>query len=191
MNKPNGVIFALLTLAIATLLFVGDSWGHIPPDAEFVPGRMTGGGSIFTDANDFFVPPGTRVTHGFQLHCDASGQSNNLQVNTHPPDGGGARFHLEELLLAWCWDDAATDPRRPSAPFDHYYGFGVGRFNGEPGYCADWMFTDEGEPGTKDRIEQLRIWHCDTEEFVFSVLREPGHPLTFGNHQAHKQNKGR
>lgn len=189
MNHSIRVSLPFVTMALVLFAFVDNSSAHLPPDAEFSDGRMTGGGSVFTDENDYFVPPGTRVTHGFQLHCDSSDRPNNLQVNVHLPDGDGSRFHLEELQLAACWDDPTTDPRRPSAPFDHYYGFGVGRFNGEPGYCADWMFTDEGEPGRDDRIEQLRVWHCETEQFVFSILQEPGHALTYGNHQAHTAKK--
>lgn len=187
MSRKIGMFLAFPTLAIGLLLFADSSWGTPPPDAEFVDGRMTGGGSVFTDEDDFFVPAGTRVTHGFQLHCDATSTPNNLQVDIHLPDGGTSRFHLEELLLAACWNDPEAEPQPPIAPFDHYFGFGVGSLDGEAGYCADWIFTDEGEPGTEDRIELLRIWDCETEEFFFSIISEPGHPLTFGNHQAHRQ----
>jgi hypothetical protein len=59
--------------------------------------------------------------------------------------------------------------------------------DGETGFCADWIFTDEGEPGTNDRIELLRIWVCGTDDlFFFSILFDAGHPLAFGNHQAHR-----
>lgn len=187
MRKTINMFLALPTLAVGLLLLADSAWSSIPPDAELVDGRMTGGGSVFTDEDDFFVPPGTRVTHGFQLHCEATDTPNNLQVNIHLPDGGGLTFHLDELIVAACWDDANVEPRPPAAPFDHYFGFGEGRLNGEAGFCADWIFTDEGEPGTEDRIELLRIWVCGTDDmFVFSILREFGHPLTFGNHQAHK-----
>lgn len=181
-------MFLAPTLAIGLLLPADNSWGTVPTDAEFADGRMTGGGSVFTDENDFFVPAGTRVTHGFQLHCDATITPNNLQVDIHLPDGGTSRFHLEELTYAVCWNDPEAEPRPPIAPFDHYFGSGEGRLDGEAGYCADWIFTDEGEPGTYDQIELLRIWDCETGEFFFSILREPGdgHPLTFGNHQAHR-----
>lgn len=188
MSKKIEMFLALPALAIGLLLLAGSSWATPPEDAEFVDGRMTGGGSVFTDENDFFVPPGTRVTHGFQLHCEATDTPNNLQVDIHLPDGGGSRFHLEELDVAFCWNDPEAEPRPPAAPFDHYFGFGFGRLDGVSGFCADWIFTDEGEPGTNDRIELLRIWDCGgTEEFLFSILAEPGHPLTFGNHQAHRQ----
>jgi hypothetical protein len=187
MRKKIGMFLAFPTLAIGLLLLADSSWGTIPPGAELVDGRMTGGGSVFTDENTFFVPSGTRVTHGFQLHCDPALTPNNLQVDIHLPDGESSRFHLEELTFAACWNDPETNSRPPTAPFDHYFGSGVGRLDGEAGYCADWIFTDEGEPGTNDRIELLRIWVCDTEVFLFSILLEAGQPLTFGNHQAHRQ----
>src|SRR6266436_4256275 len=57
-------------------------------------GRMTGGGSVFeTD--------GTRVTHGFELHCDVADVPNNLEINWGPGD----RFHLETLVSASCFTD--------------------------------------------------------------------------------------
>lgn len=185
MSKKISMFLALPALAIS-LLSADNSWGTPPEDAEFVDGRMTGGGSVFTGENDFFVPAGTRVTHGFELNCDATITPNNLQVDIHLPDGESLRFHLEELEGALCWNDPEADPRPPVAPFDHYFGYGVGSLNGEEGYCADWLFTDQGEPGTEDRIELLRIYDC-ADEFFFSILLEDGHTLTFGNHQAHKQ----
>jgi len=57
--------FALLTLEQVT---------PEPPPPPEVEGRMTGGGGVLTTA-------GVRVTHGFELHCDAVKPPNNLQVN--------------------------------------------------------------------------------------------------------------
>ena len=193
MVRPWGLL-PIATLSL--LVSVSTTWGHVPPDVELVPGRMTGGGSIFTGPNDQVyesdgtpLPAGTevRVTHGFELHCNANIGPNNLEVNVHP-DGGGSRFHLEMLVDAACWDDPSIDPTPPAAPFDHYFGFGVGRYNGELGYCAKWVFTDAGERGTDDYIKYLVVWHCSTDRIVVAI-GEPGHPLTFGNHQAHKENK--
>ena len=156
---------------------------------------MTGGGSVFTDENDLWAPPGTRITHGFELHCDQFVKPNNMEIQVHLPNGDGGRFHLDELTFAWCWDDTEIDSKPPVAPFDAYFGAGVGRYNGEAGYCADWEITDAGEPGTKDRIRAMRIWKpsgadCSLEEaFLFSIYLEPGHELTFGNHQAHKSSQ--
>lgn len=190
MRNKIGMLLTFPTLALGLLLLANSSWGSVPEDAEFADGRMTGGGSVFTDENDFFVPAGTRVTHGFQLHCDITVTPNNLQVDIHLPDGGSSRFHLEELTYAFCWNDEDAEPGPPAASFDHYAGSGEGSLDGEVGYCADWIFTDEGEPGTADRVELLRIWVCGTDDmFAFSILLEDGHPLTFGNHQAHMQQK--
>jgi len=44
----------------------------VRPPTLVAQGRMTGGGSIFTDT-------GMRVTHGFELHCDATREPNNLE----------------------------------------------------------------------------------------------------------------
>ena len=52
---------------------------------------MPGGGRVFTAAE-------TRVTHGFELECDAAKVPNNLQVNW----GKGYRLHQESLASAAC-----------------------------------------------------------------------------------------
>ena len=68
-------------------------------------GRMTGGGSIFTES-------GTRVTHGFELHCDIDVGPNNLQVNFD-----GNSFHLESLTAVNCYDDPALNPLPRVVPY--------------------------------------------------------------------------
>ena len=131
--------------------------------------RMTGGGSVFT-AN-----PG-RVTHGFELHCDASNLPNRLEVNW-----GGNRFHLESLTSAICLDDPNLDEEQPVAGFDTYKGKGTGRYNGVSGATAVWEFRDDGEPGTSDHV---RLQIKDVNNVV--VLTVSGF-LDRGNHQAHAQ----
>jgi hypothetical protein len=162
-------------------------------------GRMTGGGSIFlgTQAEgDYFVEPGTRLTHGFELHCDITEKPNNLQVEIHRPDGQGATFHMDNLVAAYCYNNPAFNAGKPAAPFNSLYGQGTGRYNGVPGYCADWEFTDAGEPGTDDMIQSMRIWQPLTvgdcrqnTEGGIVFASTAGHTLTYGNHQAHKDNK--
>ena len=134
-------------------------------------GRMTGGGSIFTD-------DGMRVTHGFELHCDINVGPNNLQVNFE-----GNRFHLEQLTFVACYDDPALNPLPRQAPFDTMVGEGVGRFNGVDGYRVWFTFTDNGEPGKKDfaRIE-IRDPQGRLVLFVADNLHN-------GNQQAHPENK--
>jgi hypothetical protein len=184
-NKRILAVAGLPILAISLFVFVPKIWGH-------AFGRMTGGGSIFLGPNDFVqgldVATGTRITHGFELHCGQLEQTpdepNNLQIDIHTPDGGGGRFHLEQLTASLCFSSDEINPRPPDAPFYAYEGDGTGRFNGQPGYCAQWRFTDQGEPGVADRIAWLSIWDCDGA-LVVQVVPD-GHPLTFGNHQAHR-----
>lgn len=132
-------------------------------------GRMTGGGSVL--ASD-----GSRVTHGFEFHCNTAELPNNLEVNW----GSGNNFHLENLVLASCSDDPAITPNPPIAGFDTYSGFGTGRYNGVSGATVEWTFTDAGEPGTKDTA---RLVIRDTGGNV--VLSVAGN-LDRGNHQTHK-----
>lgn len=56
------------------------------PPPESLPGRITGGGSIFR-------LDGVRVTHGFELRCDANDKRQNLEINWD----GGNNFHLTEI----------------------------------------------------------------------------------------------
>jgi hypothetical protein len=132
---------------------------------------MTGGGSIYTE-------DGTRVTHGFELHCDIDIGPNNLEVNFDRN-----RFHLEELTFVTCYDDPLLDPLPRPAPFDTLVGEGVGRFNGQSGYRVWFTFTDNGEPGTGDfaRIE-IRDPKGNLVLFVAGNLHN-------GNQQAHPENK--
>src|SRR5205814_7237269 len=67
--------------------------------------RMTGGGSVFGSGSQ-------RVTHGFQLRCDANDPRQSLEINW-----GGNRFHLLDLTSAQC-KDTDLDERPPAAGFD-------------------------------------------------------------------------
>lgn len=138
------------------------------PTSVTAPGRMTGGGSVFT-------ADGVRVTHGFELHCDASVSPNNLEINWQ-----GNKFHLESLTEADCSDDPTINPNPPPAPFDTYHGQGTGRYDGADGATAEWTFTDAGEPGTGDHAT-ITIKDAAGN----TVLTVSGY-LDKGNHQAHK-----
>ena len=124
--------------------------------------RMTGGGSVLQ---------GSRVTHGFELHCDAGKGPNNLEINWN-----GNRFHLEALTSAACSDAPKIDEAPPVADFDTYKGEGSGRCNGLPA-TAKWTFTDAGEPGENDTATINITGGCS--------LSVSGN-LDRGNHQAHK-----
>jgi hypothetical protein len=134
-------------------------------------GRMTGGGSIFTES-------GMRVTHGFELHCDIDVGPNNLQVNFD-----GNSFHLESLTAVNCYDDPALNPLPRPAPFDTLVGEGVGRFNGQAGYTVRFTFTDNGEPGSRD-FAQIEIRDLQGSLVLFAAGN-----VSRGNQQAHPENK--
>jgi hypothetical protein len=131
-------------------------------------GRMTGGGSVFTDAD--------RYTHGFELHCDTS-LPNNLEINW----GKGEKFHLTLLTSGVCSDDPTLVEAPPVAGFDTFVGTGVGRLNGIDGATIEFLFTDAGEPG-KDDWAEFRI--TPPAGAGGTVVTVSGY-LHNGNHQAH------
>jgi hypothetical protein len=155
-----------------------------PPN---LPGRMTGGGSIFTTAGE--IPgAGIQVTHGFEIRCDATDHRQSLEVNIH--DAANDNFHLDDLTAATCIDAANIQPQPPAAPFDTFIGVGKGSLNGVPGYTINFVFTDAGEPGTADTASYL-IWLDTNNNGIVDgtevpVLKTGAHLLQFGNHQAHK-----
>src|SRR5205814_3624191 len=75
--------------------------------------RMTGGGSIFTPISGV----STRVTHGFELHCNRNDDPNRLEINW-TANGVENNFHLESLSTVTCSDDPAIIPTPPNSNFD-------------------------------------------------------------------------
>ena len=68
---------------------------------------------------------GFKITHGFELHCDADNEPNNLQVNWEDADEKH-NPHLLDLTSARCTD---SDPNEclecpVEAGFDTYKGEG-------------------------------------------------------------------
>ncbi|MFB5622017.1 MAG: hypothetical protein ACE5Q7_03665, partial [Candidatus Nitrosomaritimum yanchengensis] len=120
-----------------------------------------------------------RLSHGFELHCNPEFLPNNLEVNWL-----GNSFHMTELLSATCLDDSTpNEPPKsphPGPTLDVYVGEGNGRFNGEDGAHAEWIFTDNGEPGKKDEIIKLIIKNSNGE-VVLSI--KDTIDLNGGNHQ--------
>lgn len=130
-----------------------------------IPGRFTGGGSIFTSA-------GVRVTHGMELHCNATQQPNNLEINFGP--GASNQFHLESLTNVYCSVNSTTGVVTIT-------GSGIGSFNGVPNATIQFTFTDAGEPG---RLDFASYFIRDSAGTV--VLDASGN-LTNGNQQFHPQ----
>lgn len=152
----------VIPLSAAQAEHCGCSYEEPPP----LEGRMTGGGSIFTN--------GERITHGFQLRCDATAPQ-NLQMNWK-----GHRFHLTSVQSVSCTDDPDIDPGKPDADFDTITVVGTGRCNNIDGATIIVGLQDAGEPGVLDYGE-ARIWGCPGGDFVMYGL------LDHGNHQAHME----
>jgi hypothetical protein len=133
--------------------------------------RMTGGGSIFTP----IAGVSTRVTHGFELHCNRNDDPNRLEINWSA-NGVENNFHLGNLTSASCTDDPAIIPNPPASNFDTYVGTGTGTCNGLPASIS-FRLTDAGEPGTSDTAQYTISGSCSLTTAIL--------PLTFGNHQAH------
>ncbi len=150
---------------------VADDSGALTCTPANLQGRMTGGGSIFTGPGNQ-----TRVTHGFELHCDANDKRQSLEINW-PGTAGSNNFHLTAITKATCIDDPSIQPQPPDAGFDTYIGEGVGTCNGQPATIR-FIFTDAGEPGTSDTAEYHISGAC--------TLNTVKTLLTNGNHQAHK-----
>jgi len=133
--------------------------------------RMTGGGSIFTPIEGV----STRVTHGFELHCNKNDDPNRLEINW-TANGLANNFHLLNLASASCTDDPAIVPNPPNSNFDTYVGTGTGTCNGLPASIS-FRLTDAGEPGTSDTAQYTISGACSLSTAIL--------PLTFGNQQAH------
>ena len=149
----------------ATYHFEGAALVACAPSSS--KGRMTGGGS-------FFTLDGTRVTHGFELHCSVPSHPNNLEVNW----GMGNNFHLETLTNVSCFLDPSFSAGQPSADFNTMIGSGTGTLNGAPATIS-FEFTDAGEPGTNDKASVVIQSGATTFTVPLTVLDN-------GNQQAHK-----
>lgn len=158
----------LILLAAPALVCVA-----VTADAGRAKCWMTGGGSVFrSDGVEVVWEGENRVTHGFELQCE--GRPNNLQINWD-----GNRFHLGTLTSAVCTDSPLIEPDPPDAVFDTYTGAGTGRYNGDAGARAEWVFTDAGEGGSGDTAT-ITVWDASN-----NIVLEVSGYLTFGNHQAH------
>jgi len=168
---------------------------------------MTGGGSIFLPDGAVGGSAGTRVTHGFELHCaqhDKDGGpitdvNNHLEINWNQNE-----FHLENLTFVECFDTAIVQAPPKSAPIDTLHGVGNGRFSGtlngvtykKADARIEFTLTDggpsRGEPGVDDTSNYRIVVLDGNQDGVANdsiVVLNTNRPvkLTFGNHQAHKE----
>jgi hypothetical protein len=162
----------------------------------WLPGRMTGGGSVFQGPNQVDsaqVDNSNRVTHGFEIHCGSdanpSTTHNNLEINWGSP-GDKHRFHLDDTLVsADCsFDPNVGSPNPPPAGFNTFVGDGTGKLDGQSGATIHFVFTDAGEPGgTNGTPPPDTAAYLITDSTGTVVLNVPATALTFGNQQAHAQ----
>jgi hypothetical protein len=160
-------IAATFALSLSLILI-----GAMPTFAEEgCHDRMTGGGT-FIAAQD----GKTKITYGFELHCDESERPNNLEINWQ-----GNQFHLETISNVSCVLDAnVTGPQPPVASINTLYLTGTGRYNGQSGFTISVTLVDAGEPGKRDTATFVI-----TDQFGNYILRVTG-TLTVGNNQAHR-----
>ena len=142
-----------------------------------LPGRMTGGGSVFQSITNRFI-------HGFTLHCSTEAGPNRLQIAWGNGLGRGRRggantFHLQSLDSVICSDDLNLDEQNPVAGFDTITGTGTGRMNRESGATIEFQLTDDGEPGVGDSA-----WFSITPPGGGDPIVVGG-TLLRGNHEAH------
>jgi hypothetical protein len=130
-------------------------------------GWMTGGGQMASFA----------ASHGMELGCSTTSNHHNLEVNW----AGGNQFHLTSISSVTCYLDTTIGaPNPPGANFNTLSMTGVGTYDGHPGATVTAMFTDEGEPGTKDMAMIVVKYNGST------VLQIPLAKIATGNQQAHK-----
>lgn len=153
----------------ASFVWLASAFALEPEVPSALPGRMTGGGSVFT-------VDGVRVTRGFEIHCDLR-EPNNIEVNW-----SRGKFHMTELTSAVCTDSPAIDQRPPRAPFDTFTGTGFGKYKGKSGARIEFVFVDAGEPGKNDTASIKIFYPADNPNPVLDVF---GY-LKKGNIQAHK-----
>jgi hypothetical protein len=172
-----------------------------PPPEEHLEGRMTGGGSVFLGAGMIGGPVGTRVTHGFQLHCTTEA-NNRLEINWGRPD---SRFHLLELTAVTCEDtDIVQNP--PDAPIDTMIATGTGLFSGTFGgtryarvpATVEIVFRDGGAERGEPGVDDVASYKVTLDGSGIVVLNTDGTDadsvpdellLDRGNHQAHYELK--
>lgn len=163
-TTARGAGLAALSLLLSFVTLPGPA--HAAADAAGA--GMDGGGCLT-------APDEQRITHGFDLHCDADDPPNTLDI-----DWAGHRFHLAEVGSARCTDDPAIDLEPPVAGFDTVSGNGTGRLNDEDGATVEWTFSDAGAAGVEDRA--AIIIRNPSGDVVLDVSGT----LTYGNHEAHE-----
>jgi hypothetical protein len=163
---PSGLTGVYASNRIAGTYLQGNKHFEVTSDAIVAAsiaytGRMTGAGT--TQMTD-----GTKVTHGFLLHCEPDPKHLDilevLWENDH-------RFRLTSVTSRSCSDDPAIE----SSGFDTHSGTGTGTYDGAAA-TVTWTFTDAGKPGTSDTAAiQIRDAIGAVVLDISSTLRKGDH----------------
>ena len=145
----------------------------VPTNCSPGTGRFTGGGKQV-------VVGVATVTKGFEVDCDMTTPSNNLEVNWSDASGGTHHFHMETFVSAMCTLNG--NPAPPKAPVNTIVASGTGRYDGVEGFTVQFTLIDNGEPGTHD---QAGFMIFETANPTNVVLSFPVMTITTGNIQAH------
>lgn len=144
----------------------------VPTNCAPGTGRFTGGGKQV-------VVGVATVTKGFEVDCDLTQPSNNLEVNWRDASGTH-QFHMEDFLTAMCTLNG--NPAPPKAPVNTIVASGTGRVDGVQGFTVQFTLIDNGEPGTNDQAGFMIFETANPSNVVLSF---PVMTITTGNIQAH------
>jgi hypothetical protein len=137
--------FPLLLLACA-LAFLSLR-GPAPANAVATPDYVTTGG-FFDQPPTMLFSPGTKVTFGGVLQCDAPfDQPNQLIVHYNGTlQNGPAEFKLETVTSASCTLNNPNDPKAGGT----WQGTGTGRCNGAAANGVNIRLQDTGQGNPND-----------------------------------------
>lgn len=144
----------------------------VPTNCAPGTGRFTGGGKQV-------VVGVATVTKGFEVDCDLTQPSNNLEVNWRDASGTH-QFHMEDFMSAVCTLNG--NPAPPKAPVNTIVASGTGRVDGVDGFTVQFTLIDNGEPGTNDQAGFMIFETANPSNVVLSF---PVMTITTGNIQAH------
>jgi hypothetical protein len=162
-----------------------DTWDDGFPSGETstatvtIPNNCAPGTGRFTGGGKQVVVGVATVTKGFEVDCDLTTPSNNMEINWSDASGTH-QFHMETFVSAMC--SLNGNPAPPKAPVNTIVGVGFGRFDGVDGYTVQFTLIDNGEPGTND---QAGFMIFETSNPTNVVLAFPVMTITTGNIQAH------
>jgi hypothetical protein len=145
----------------------------VPTNCNPGIGRFTGGGKQV-------VLGVATVTKGFEVDCDLTTPSNNLEINWTDPSGGSHHFHMLSFVSAVCTLNG--NPAPPKAPVNTIVASGTGRYDGVDGFTVQFTLIDNGEPGRNDQAGFMVFETANPSNVVLAI---PVLTITTGNIQAH------